>query len=176
MVKKNEYAKVLINAYNSGLLKIVWNTSGFSLGIDPKKKDLLPELKEKEFVEYVFSIIKIVASLAEDKEIEGVSEDDLTTAKDIYGKEGDLKNHLYVKKNSKINCFKLLETQIISYRSEENPKKVAANSAFLKIVAEKDDKDISYIFEISKRDLGELIEKLAGLKETMDSIEKGEEI
>ncbi len=98
MVKKNEYAKVLINAYNSGLLKIVWNTSGFSLGIDPKKKDLLPELKEKEFVEYVFSIIKIVASLAEDKEIEGVSEDDLTTAKDIYGKEGDLKNHLYAYK------------------------------------------------------------------------------
>ncbi len=35
---KNKYGNVLLNAYNSGLLKIVWNTSGFSLGIDPQKR------------------------------------------------------------------------------------------------------------------------------------------
>ena len=69
MSKKNEYAKALVNAYSDGLLKIVWNTSGFSLGVDPQKKDLLPELKEKEFVEYVFSIVKIIAHLAEDKDL-----------------------------------------------------------------------------------------------------------
>lgn len=175
MSKKNEYAKALVNAYSDGLLKIVWNTSGFSLGVDPQKKDLLPELKEKEFVEYVFSIIKIVAHLTEGKEGMGIPEDDLKIAKEIYAKESDLKNHLYIKKNSKINCFKLLETQIISYRNEENPKEIAANSAILKMIAEKDDEDISSIFEISKRDLGELIEKLAGLKEMMDSIEKERE-
>ncbi|MCI8871570.1 MAG: hypothetical protein HFH51_01660 [Lachnospiraceae bacterium] len=175
MSKKNEYAKALVNAYSDGLLKIVWNTSGFSLGVDPQKKDLLPELKEKEFVEYVFSIVKIIAQLAEDKEGTGIPEDDLKIAKEIYAKESDLKNHLYIKKNSKINCFKLLETQIISYRNEENPKEIAANSAILKMIAEKDDEDISSIFEISKRDLGELIEKLAGLKEMMDSIEKERE-
>ncbi len=175
MSKKNEYAKALVNAYSDGLLKIVWNTSGFSLGVDPQKKDLLPELKEKEFVEYVFSIVKIIAHLAEDKEGTGIPEDDLKIAKEIYAKESDLKNHLYIKKNSKINCFKLLETQIISYRNEENPKEIAANSAILKMIAEKDDEDISSIFEISKRDLGELIEKLAGLKEMMDSIEKERE-
>lgn len=113
MSKKNEYAKALVNAYSDGLLKIVWNTSGFSLGVDPQKKDLLPELKEKEFVEYVFSIVKIIAQLAEDKEGTGIPEDDLKIAKEIYAKESDLKNHLYIKKNSKINCFKLLETQIM---------------------------------------------------------------
>ena len=175
MSKKNEYAKALVNAYSDGLLKIVWNTSGFSLGVDPQKKDLLPELKEKEFVEYVFSIVKIIAHLAEDKEGTGIPEGDLKIAKEIYAKESDLKNHLYIKKNSKINCFKLLETHIISYRNEENPKEIAANSAILKMIAEKDDEDISSIFEISKRDLGELIEKLAGLKEMMDSIEKERE-
>lgn len=175
MSKKNEYAKALVNAYSDGLLKIVWNTSGFSLGVDPQKKDLLPELKEKEFVEYVFSIVKIIAQLAEDKEGTGIPEDDLKIAKEIYAKESDLKNHLYIKKNSNINCFKLLETQIISYRNEENPKEIAANSAILKMIAEKDDEDISSIFEISKRDLGELIEKLAGLKEMMDSIEQERE-
>ena len=31
MDKKNEYAKILLNAYNNGLFKIIWNTSGFSL-------------------------------------------------------------------------------------------------------------------------------------------------
>lgn len=61
--KKDKYADILLDAYNSGLLKIVWNTSGFSLGIDSKRKELLPELKEKEFIDYVFSIIKIVISL-----------------------------------------------------------------------------------------------------------------
>jgi hypothetical protein len=119
-----------VNAYSNGLIKIVWNTSGFSLGIESQKKDLLPALKY----------------------------------------------HLYIKKNSKNNGFKLLEAQIISYRSEENPKEIAANSAILKMIVEKDDEDISYIFEMSRRDLGDLAEKLAGWKETMDSIEKEGEI
>ncbi len=35
--KKDKYADILLTAYNSGLLKTVWNTSGFSLGIDPKR-------------------------------------------------------------------------------------------------------------------------------------------
>ena len=48
MDKKNEYAKILLNAYNNGLFKIIWNTSGFSLGIDSKRKDRLPELNEKK--------------------------------------------------------------------------------------------------------------------------------
>ena len=95
---KNEYGNVLLNAYSRGLLKIVWNTSGFSLGIDQQKRDMLPELKEKKFIEYVFSIIKIVAHMAEDKESSDISEDKLKIAREIYNHEKDLKNHLYIKK------------------------------------------------------------------------------
>ncbi len=168
--EKNKYAEILLNAYNGGLLKIVWSTSGFLLGIDPKGKELLPELKEKDFVDYAFSIIKIVLDLAEEKEKNDISENDLETAKEIYIQEKDLKNHIFVKRNSKINCFKLLESQIISYRNDEDPKKIDANSAILKMVTEKDDEDTSYTFEISRRDLENVLDSLMELKEKMDLI------
>lgn len=168
--KKNKYANILLNAYNSGLLKIVWNTSGFSLGIDPKRKELLPELKEKEFIDYAFLIIKIVISLAEDKSVEEIQKQDLEIAKVIFNQEKDLKNHLYVKRNSKINCFKVLEGQIISYRNDENPQEIEANSTIIKILTEKDDEDISYTFEISRRDLGNVIDELIKIKEKLDYI------
>jgi len=170
MDKQNEYAEILLNAYHNNLLKIVWNISGFSLAINSQGIDILPELKEKSFTEYAFSIIKIVADMAENRESKNVSENDLKVAKEIYMKENDLKNHLYIKKNSMINCFRLLETKIISYRNEEDPKEVDANSAIIKMMMEKDDDDISYTFEISRRDLGDIIDKLIVLKEKMDSI------
>jgi hypothetical protein len=168
--KKNEYAEILLNVYDAGLLKIVWNTSGFSLGIDPKRGELIPELKEKAFIDYAFSIVKIVVDLAEDKDMKDVPGDDLKIARTIYGQENDLKNHLYIKRNSKINCFKLLESQIISHRNEENPKEITANSAIIKMMLEKDDEDISYTFEISRRDLGYIIDDLIELTEKIDSI------
>ena len=46
--KKHQYAEALLQAYNSGVLKIVWNTAGFSLGVDPKRKEEIPELKEQK--------------------------------------------------------------------------------------------------------------------------------
>lgn len=76
--------------------------------------------------------------MAEDKEIENLPEDDLKVAKEIYAQEKDLKNHLYIKENSKINCFRFLRTQIISYRNEENPKEIEANSAIIKMIMEND--------------------------------------
>ncbi len=167
---KSTYAQVLLNAYDSGLLKIIWNTSGFSLGIDPGRKESIPELKQKEFIDYAFSIVKIVMALAEDKDVSHISENDLEIAKTIYLQENDLKNHLYIKRNSKINCYKLLESQIISYRNEENPQKIEANSAIIKVMAEENDEDSSYTFEISKRDLGNMIDNLIELKKKIDLI------
>ena len=170
MDKNSVYSDTLLRAYSSGLLKIIWNTTGFSIGIDPKRKDAVPELREKDFIDYAFSIIKIVVDLAEEKELKGIPDCDLETAKKIYERESDLKDHLYIKRNSKINCFKLLESQIISYRNEEDPKKTDANSAIIKLVTEKDDEDVSWAFEISRRDLGELINNLAELKEKIDAV------
>lgn len=168
--KKDKYAKVLLHIYQSGLIKIVWTISGFSLGINPRRKEVVPELKEKEFIDYVFSIVKIVMELAEGENVEDVSENDLEIAKIIYEQEKDLKNHLYIKRNTKIHCFKLLESQIISYRKEENPKEIEADSAIVKMLIEKEDEDTSCVFEISRRDLGEMIEYLTELKEKLDSI------
>lgn len=108
--------------------------------------------------------------LSEDKDAGNIPKDDLETAKAIYNQEKDLKNHLYIKRKSKINCFKLLESQLISYRNEENPKEIEVNSAIIKIVTEKDDDDISYAFEISRRDLGDIIDKLVELKEKIDNL------
>lgn len=170
MDKKSEYANILLNAYNNDLLKIVWNTSGFSLGIDTKKRDMFTELKEKKFIEYVFSIIKIVADMAEDKVSADISEDDLKIAEEIYTHEKDLKNHLFIKRNSKIKCFRLLETQIIGYRNNENPKEIEANSAIIKVMLEKDDDETSCTFEVSRRDLDEIIDNLVELKEKMNRI------
>lgn len=50
MDKKQEYSKILLNAYNNDLFKIIWNISGFSLGIDSKRKDNFPELREKNLL------------------------------------------------------------------------------------------------------------------------------
>ena len=61
--KKDKYAKVLLHVYQSGLLKIVWTISGFSLGMNPNGKEIVSELKENEFIDYAFSIIKIVMEL-----------------------------------------------------------------------------------------------------------------
>lgn len=170
MDKKQEYSKILLNAYNNDLFKIIWNTSGFSLGIDSKRKDNFPELREKKFIEYAFSIIKIIADIADDNIDDNISEEDLKVAREIYNLEKDLKNHLFIKKNSKINCFKFLETQIISYRNDENPKEIMVNSAIIKILLEKDNDDSSCTFEVSKRDLEVIIDKLTELKDKMDII------
>lgn len=68
--KKNKYAEVLLNAYQNGVFKIVWSTSGFSMAIDSKRKEMIPEVKEEDFLEYAFSIIKMVTALAEEREID----------------------------------------------------------------------------------------------------------
>ncbi|WP_300714816.1 hypothetical protein [uncultured Acetatifactor sp.] len=168
--KKNEYTEMLLNAYNKGLLRIIWSTSGFSLGIETEKRDFIPELSEKAFVDYVFSVIKIVIDLAEGRNIDDISEEDLEVARAIYEQEDDLKNHLYIKKHSKIHCFKLLESQIISYRNDENPKETEAVSAILKLSTENGDDESSNAFEVSGRDLEYIIKYLTELKEKMDSI------
>ena len=170
MDKKDEYAEILLNAYNEGIFNILCNTSSFSFGVDHRRKDIFPELKDEKFKKYILYIISIIRKMAEDKEIENLPEDDLKVAKEIYAQEKDLKNHLYIKKNSKINCFRFLRTQIISYRNEENPKEIEANSAIIKMIMENDDDDESCTFEVSRRDLGDIIEQLMELKEKMDNI------
>lgn len=169
--KRNKYSEVLLNAYQNGVLKIVWSTSGFSMAIDSKRKEMIPEIKEEDFVEYAFSIIKMVIDLVEKREIDEKYKDDLETAQIIFDKEHDLKNHLYIKKNSKIHCFKLLEYEIISHRSEDNPTDIEATSAILKMVIEKEDDETTYAFETSKRDLEDIIDKLVELKEKIDTIQ-----
>lgn len=169
--KRNKYSEVLLNAYQNGVFKIVWSASGFSMAIDSKRKEMIPEIKEEDFVDYAFSIIKMVVDLAEEREIDEKCEGDLETAKKIFDKEHDLKSHLYIKKNSKINCFKLLEYEIISHRSEENPTDIEATSAIVKMVIEKEDDETIYAFETSKRDLEDIINKLVELKEKIDTIQ-----
>ena len=38
--KRKIYSEVLLNAYQNGVFKVIWSTSGFSMAIDSKKKDL----------------------------------------------------------------------------------------------------------------------------------------
>ena len=40
------YAEIFLNAYKRGLLRIIWSTSGFSLGIDSNRKESIPELRD----------------------------------------------------------------------------------------------------------------------------------
>lgn len=168
--KRNQYAEALLNAYQNEVLKIIWSTSGFSIAINQKKKELLPESKEEEFIEYTFAIAKMVIELAEGKHINKENEGDFKTALVIFENEFDLKNHLYIKKNSKLDCYKLLEWEIISHRNEDNPKDVEVTSAIIKMVIERDSDDISYSFEASRRDIEDMIAKLLELKEKMDLI------
>ena len=168
--KRIKYSEALLNAYQNGVLKIVWSTSGFSIAIDSKRKETIPEIEEEEFVEYVFSVIKIIIDLAEEKEIDESYKNDLETAKKIFDKEHDLKNHLYIKRNSKIDCFKLLEYEIISHRSEDNPSNIGATSAIVKMVIEKGDDESTCTFEISTRDLEDMIAKLVEIKEKIEMI------
>lgn len=57
---------------------------------------------------------------------------------------------------------------MIAHRSEENPINIEANSAILKIVTEKNDIETSHTFEISRRDLDDMLNKLVELKEKID--------
>lgn len=167
--KRNLYADVLLDAYNKSLIKIIWSTSGFSLGIDSKSKDLIPEFKENDFVSYAFSIIKIVVSIAEGKEIKN-EPIDIEIAQKIYQKEYDLKNHLYIKKNSTIDSYKMLEYEIISHRNKDNPNIIEADSAVIKMVTERGKNETTYIFEISKRDIRDIIAVLTELSDRIDII------
>ena len=146
------YAEIFLNAYKRGLLRIIWSTSGFSLGIDSNRKESIPELRDKEFVEYVFSIIKIVIELADGREGQNIPEEDLEVAKVVYECEHDLKN------------------QIIGYRDDENPKVTTAVSAILKLMTENGDDEESRSFEVSSRDIDDIIKTLTALKEKMDSL------
>ena len=77
--------------------------------------------KEEGFSEYTASIVRLVIDLVEGKETDEENEKDLETAKVILDHEYDIKNHLYIRQNSKIDCFNLLEYEIISQRNEDNP-------------------------------------------------------
>ena len=167
--KRERYKEVLQRAYLDGVLKIIWSGSGFSMAVDSKQRKLIPEINEEDFVEYAFSTIKLVIDLAEERDV-GKSNGDLETAKLIFQKEHDLRNHLYIKKNSKIDCFKLLEYDVISHRNEEDPGKIEATSVILKMVIEKDNEEKIYSFETYQRDLEDMIDKLVGLKEKLDAI------
>lgn len=168
---RNKYSEILLYAYQTGIFKIVWSTSGFSMAIDSRKKDMIPEVKEEDFVEYAFSIIKMVIDLAEKKEIDEKYEGDLKTARVIFDKEYDLKNHLYIKKNCIIDCFKILEYEIISHRNPDKPFNTEVSSAIVKIMTEKEDNETSHAFEISRRDLEDIIDKLIELREKIDILQ-----
>ena len=146
--KKIKYSEALLNAYQNGVLKIVWSTSGFSIAIDSKRKETIPEIKEEER--------------------EG---NPPWHCKKISDEEHDLKNHLYIKKNSKIDCFKLLEYEIISHRNEDNPISIEVTSAIVKMVIEKGDDESTYTFETSMRDLEDIIAKLVEIKEKIEMIQ-----
>ncbi len=167
---RDKYREVLLNAYQSEILKIVWSTSGFAMAVAPEGMKIFPEMKEKDFREYVFSIIKLVIGLAENREMDEKDEDKLEIAKIIFEKEYDLKNHLYIKKSSKIECFTLLEYEIISHRNLENPTEIEATSAIIKIVTEEDDEENTYKFEVSRRDLEDMINQLDELKKKIDKV------
>lgn len=171
--KRSKYAEILLKAYQNNAFKIVWSASGYSMVVDSKKKDLFPEIKEKEFVEYAFSVIKIIVDLVEQEAIDEKNESDLEAARFILDREPGLKNHLYIKRNSKIDCFKRLECEIISHRNEEEPICVEATSAIVKVIVEKNEEDISYMFETSIRDLNDIIGELTELKKRMQMIETG---
>lgn len=168
--KRRRYSKILLEAYNSGILKIIWSTSGFSIAVDSKKEEMISELKKEEFVEYAFSIFKMVIDLAEGRETDKRCEEDLEIAGSILEKEYDLRNHLYIKRNSKLDCFKLLEYEIISHRNEEDPQKIESASAIIKLAAESEGGENICTFEASRRDLKDIIDKLIELKEKMDMI------
>lgn len=166
--RKNNYAEILLDAYNKGIFKIVWGSSGFMMAVDSKRKDFIPEVQKEDFVNYAFSVIKKVIDIADGRERYEESEPDIETARYIYEREYDLKNHLFIKRNSKIDCFKMLEYEIIAHRSEENPINIEADSAILRVAMEKNDEETSHTFEISRRDLNDIIDKLMELKEKMD--------
>lgn len=168
--KRNKYKEILLNSYLNGVLKIIWSKSGFSLAVDSKRKELAVEIKEEDFVEYAFSIFKMVIDLAEGKEITEKYKGDLEAAGIILEKEYNLKNHLYIKRNSQIDGFKLLEYDIISHRNEKNPKDIEAASAILKFVIEKGEHDKAFSFEVSRRDLEDIIDGLLELREKMEMI------
>ncbi len=84
--KRKIYSEVLLNAYQNGVFKVIWSTSGFSMAIDSKKKEMIPEIKEEDFVEYAFSIIKMVIDLAEEKKTNEKYEGDLKIAQIIFDK------------------------------------------------------------------------------------------
>lgn len=166
--KRSKFIETLLEAYNTGIFKIVWSSSGFTMAVDSKRKELIPEINDEEFVDYAFSIIKMVIDLADGREIAEEKTRDLELARLIFEKEDDLRNHLFIKRNSKMDCFKLLEYELIAHRSEENPINIEANSAIVRIVTEKNDMEDSHAFEISRRDLNAMINKLMELKEKID--------
>ena len=148
------YADILLNAYQQKILMIKWNKTGFTVAVDETKADMISEIGKDEFLDYTFRIVRKVVDLVEGKSIN----------------EPDLKNHLSVKKNSKLDSFRGMETQIISYRKESSPEEVEVSSAIVKITTEDSETDKSTVFELSRRDLTELIEELIELKEKLDSL------
>ncbi len=168
---ESKYSEIFLNAYQEGIFKIIWGKTGVSIAIDSKRKDMIPEIKDEEFSKYTESIVRLVMDLVEGKEIDEENKKNIETARGILDNEYDIKNHLYIKRNSKIGCFNFLEYEIISHRNEDKPTVIEATSAILKMVIEKEGSETSYYtFEASRRDLKDMIDKLVELKDKMDML------
>lgn len=167
--KKKTYSQLLLEAYGNDDLKVIWSTSGFAISINPQKKNEITEFKDKDFIKYIFDIFKNVSNIVEDIGVsEQIDEEDLETAKAIVKEESDLKNHLYIKKHASVECFKVFEYEIVSHMNNDDPTEIAASSAIIKIDADLQDKEEKLIFEISRRDVKELITKLTELDQKLD--------
>lgn len=171
MEKENKkiYSQRLLEAYRDEDLKLLWSTSGFSIAFNPQAKKEIKNLKNKEFVKYVFDICKVVSDIVQDNTLnEQIEAEDLEVANEIISEEFDLKNHLYIKKHATIECFKVFEYEIVSHMDIDNPTDIAASAAIIKIDTDLQDKDEKLIFEITRRDLKAFIAKLSELDLKLD--------
>ena len=168
--KRNIYANILLEAYNKNLVKILWSASGASLGINDKNEDLISEFNDEGFINFSFSVIQRVISIAEGKILPDDESITNETARKIYEKEHDLENHLYIKKNNVADSFKRMEYEIVSHRNSDKPDIIEANSAIIKIISEKDDDEITHVFEVSKRDIRDIVDIFTELNDKMNTI------
>lgn len=173
MENNGNYIDKFLEFYQNGLIKIIWSANGFSIAVDAESKDKLQEFQDEKFIDTAFSVIKIVSKMANNKDIDfedsGLSKKYIEVAKIILDSEPDLENHLAVKRLSINNNYRVMEYDIVAHRNRNKPDEIVVNAALLKFMCS-DEEEKRFIFEVSRRDVNELINQLTELSEKLEEL------
>jgi len=161
---KNQFAEQLLEAYKNEFIIIEWGKQGYSLKF---KDDFeFDQDNKKEFINFVFSIVGNVSRILQGKEIKETDNLKISVAEEIARCESVNSETVLLKSLSLLDTYRSIEYDILTHFDKKSDKTI--KSAVLKISYDNEKETESINFDISKKEVSDLIETLNSLLEDLN--------